>query len=45
MEVGGDNIIRERIDAGLTKEFRVHSTMYSCPNCQIILGVAQYPGY
>jgi hypothetical protein len=45
MDVKGDTIIRERIDAGLRAEFRVHTTMYSCPNCHVILGVAQYTTY
>lgn len=49
-EVNGENIIREKIDNGETvrtsltsmKNMEVNTTMFSCPNCKVMLGIAQY---
>jgi hypothetical protein len=51
--VSGEDIIREKIDDGETarvsltsmKDMDVCTTMYSCPNCHIILGISQHTGY
>jgi hypothetical protein len=53
IEVSGEDIIREKIDDGETarvsltsmKDMDVHTTMYSCPNCHIILGISQHTGF
>jgi hypothetical protein len=50
VEVNGENIIREKIDNGETvrtsltsmKNMDVNTTMFSCPNCKVVLGMGQY---
>ena len=50
IEINGDNIVREKIDNGETvktsqmtsKNMDVNTTMYSCPSCQVVLGISQY---
>lgn len=52
-EVSGEIIIRDNIDNGETvrnslasmKNMDVHTTMFSCPNCQVVLGFAQHLSY
>jgi hypothetical protein len=52
-EVSSENISREVIDYGRKARMTittmvpmdVNTTMYSCPNCHIILGIAQYSSY
>ena len=39
MDVRSENIIREGIDSGA---FKPITTMFSCPNCHVIIGFAQY---
>ena len=49
-EINGENIVREKIDNGETvrtsqmtaKNMDVNTTMYSCPSCQVVLGISQY---
>jgi hypothetical protein len=51
MDVRGDNVVKEqlgqlsnvKIDNLIPMTLR--TTMYSCPNCHVILGIAQYTGY
>jgi hypothetical protein len=53
MDVREDNIVREYIDLGRKARpeplalisMDVLTTMYSCPNCHIILGIAQHTSY
>lgn len=53
MDVRGDNIMREQIDFGRKARSEplaiismdVFTTMYSCPNCHIIVGIASYTSY
>ena len=44
-EIEGENIRRENMSGGFWKEGGVHTTMFSCPNCHVILGFAQYTTY
>jgi hypothetical protein len=39
MEVGSDNIESERIGSG---PFKPVTTMFSCPNCHVVIGIAQF---
>ena len=47
------SIVKEQIDDGQTAtdevlalvQMTVHTTLYSCPNCHIVLGIAQFPSY
>jgi len=39
MDVRRDNILKETLDMGV---LRPVTTMFSCPNCHIILGIGQY---
>jgi hypothetical protein len=49
-DVNGENIIREKIDDGETartsqtsiRNMDVHTILFSCPNCHVVLGVSQY---
>ncbi len=50
VEITRVNIVRENIDHEETARMnltaiiamRVETTMYSCPNCHTVLGIAQY---
>jgi len=51
MDVRGDNVVREQL--GPLQDVRVdniipmvlRTTMFSCPNCHVILGVSQFVGF
>lgn len=49
--VGAENIVREQIDDGQKAKvanlvsMKVRTTMFSCSNCHVTLGVAQYTSY
>jgi hypothetical protein len=46
MDVGKENIVKEKMDLGIfSKEGGIHATMYSCPNCHILLVIAQYTSW
>jgi hypothetical protein len=53
MDVRGETVIRELIDVGrrarseplAITSMDVYTTMYSCPNCHVILGIATYTSY
>jgi len=51
--INGVSIVKEQIDDGQTAsdevfalvQMTVHTTLYSCPNCHIALGVSQFTSY
>jgi len=51
MDIRGDNVMSEQLGPVLNAvgdsfvELKVRTTMYSCPGCHVIVGIAQYTTY
>lgn len=49
--INGLSIVKEQIDDGQTVKIdnlfpmKVHTTLFSCPNCHIAIGVSQFLSY